>query len=148
VSRFLKQFTLRPLDEIAHLSALRGAELREAKKILAHDATAITHGKAAADEAADAARAAFGSGGDLEGMPTTTVSAEQLAEGIPLTTLLSEVGLTRSRGAARRMIAQGGAYVNDERISDVNHVVRTQDLTKDGILLRVGKKRLHRLIVE
>jgi tyrosyl-tRNA synthetase len=147
VGRFLKQFTFLPLDEIARLEALEGAELREAKRVLAYEATAITHGEGAAQDAAAAAQAAFGTGGDLEAMPTTTVSPSELAAGIPLPNLLAEVELTRSRGEARRLIEQGGAYVNDERVADVDYVVGKADLTEDGILLRVGKKRFHRVVV-
>jgi tyrosyl-tRNA synthetase len=145
--KFLKLFTFLPLAEIARFAELEGAELREAKRVLAYEATQITHGREAADEAAAAAKAVFGAGGDLEGMPTTAVAALELAAGIPLPNLLAEVGLARSRGEARRMIQQGGAYVNDERVTDVDYVVGESDLTKDGILLRVGKKRFHRVTV-
>jgi tyrosyl-tRNA synthetase len=145
--KFLKLFTFLPLAEIARFAELEGAELREAKRVLAYEATQITHGREAADEAAAAAKAAFGAGGDLEGMPTTAVAALELAAGIPLPNLLAEVGLARSRGEARRMIQQGGAYINDERVTDVDYVVGESDLTKDGILLRVGKKRFHRVTV-
>ena len=145
--KFLKLFTFLPLAEIARFAELEGAELREAKRVLAYEATQITHGREAADEAAAAAKAAFGAGGDLEGMPTTAVAALELAAGIPLPNLLAEVGLARSRGEARRMIQQGGAYINDERVTDVDYVVGESDLTEDGILLRVGKKRFHRVTV-
>jgi len=148
VVKFLKLFTFLPLGAIARFAELQGAELREAKRVLAYETTQITHGREAADEAAAAAKAAFGAGGDLEGMPTTTVAASELASGIPLPHLVAEVGLTRSRGEARRMIEQGGAYVNDERVTDVDYMVGEHDLTKDGILLRVGKKRFHRFTVE
>ncbi|MFN2229007.1 MAG: tyrosine--tRNA ligase [Anaerolineae bacterium] len=145
--KFLKLFTFLPLAEIARFAELEGAELREAKRVLAYEATQITHGREAADEAAAAAKAAFGAGGDLEGMPTTAVAASELAAGIPLPNLLAEVGLARSRGEARRMIQQGGAYINDERVTDVDYVVGESDLNEDGILLRVGKKRFHRVTV-
>ena len=71
-----------------------------------------------------------------------------MAEGIQLTAIMAETGLTRSRGDARRMVQQGGAYVNDQRISDVNHVLGEADLTPAGILLRAGKKRFHRLVLD
>jgi len=147
VGRFLKLFTFLPLDEIDRLATLQGAEIRQAKRILACEATHITHGKAAAQGAEAAAGAAFGKGGGAEGMPTTAISPERLAEGINLTTIMADVGLTRSRGDARRTIQQGGAYVNDQRIADVSYVVSEADLTPEGILLRAGKKRYHRLVV-
>ena len=147
VIKFLKLFTFLPFDEIERLGTLRDAEIREAKQMLAYEATRITHGKAAAQEARKAAQAAFGAGGDLDGMPTTSIAAARLADGIQLTALMAEVGLTRSRGDARRMIQQGGVYVNDARVSDVNHVLRERDLTPEGMLLRAGKKRFHRVVV-
>ena len=147
VERFLKLFTFLPLDETARLAALQGAEIRTAKEVLAYEATAITHGQKAAQEARAAAEAAFGAGGDMEGIPTTTIPAGRLAEGIPLPEIMAEVGLTRSRGEARRLIQQGGAYINDQRVSDANHIVGQADGTAEGILLRAGKKRYHRLVI-
>ncbi len=145
VDRFLGIFTFLSDDEIARLSALEGAELREAKRVLAFEATRITHGDAAAQEAEAAAQAAFGGGGDIEAIPSTTIAT--LGEGISLTTLMADVGLTASRGEARRLIQQGGAYINEGRIDDVNYLVGVQDCTPDGILLRAGKKKVHRVIV-
>jgi tyrosyl-tRNA synthetase len=147
VERFLKMFTFMSVDEIGKLATLEGADIRRAKQVLAYETTRITHGKQAANEAQTAAQAAFGSGGDLDGIPTTSVALGHLAEGIPLTALMAETELVRSRGEARRLIQQGGAYVNDARIKDVNHVVGETDLTAEGILIRAGKKRYHRLVV-
>jgi tyrosyl-tRNA synthetase len=152
VERFLKLFTFLPLDEIEKLAALEGAEIRIAKQTLAFKATEITHGTQAAQDAQAAAQAAFGAAGngvgDLDGMPSTNMPRERLTEGIPLTTLLAETELVSSRGQARRLIQQGGAYVNDQRISDVDAVVGKADLTPEGILLRAGKKRYHRVLVD
>jgi tyrosyl-tRNA synthetase len=146
VERFLKMFTFLSLDRVRELSVLEGADIRRAKQVLAYEATRITHGQEAAEEAQAAAQAAFGGGEDLEGIPATPVAPERLAAGIPLATVLAETELVRSRGEARRLIQQGGAYVNDRRIEDVNHVVGEADLTSEGILLRAGKKRYHRLV--
>ncbi len=147
VEKFLKMFTFLPLDEVNRLAALAGADIRQAKHVLAYEATRITHGEDAAQEAASAAKAAFGGGGDIEAMPTTTIAAAQLREGIALAALLADVGLTQSRGAARRLIQQGGAYVNEQRVQDVNRVIEAADLTPEGIMLRAGKKKYHRLVV-
>jgi tyrosyl-tRNA synthetase len=147
IERFLKLFTLLPMDKIQELAALEGADIRRAKQVLAYETTRITHGTQAAEEAQAAAQATFGSGGDLDGIPTTPVTRGRLAKGILLTTLMAETELVRSRGEARRLIQQGGAYVNDERIEDVNRVIGEADLTSEGILLRAGKKRYHRLVV-
>ncbi|MBL7200081.1 MAG: tyrosine--tRNA ligase [Anaerolineae bacterium] len=148
VVKFLKLFTFLPLDEIERLGQLQGQELRHAKQVLAYEATRITHGEDAARDAKATAQAAFGAGGDLDGMPTTIIAADRLPEGIPLVALMTEAGLTRSRGEARRLVQQGGAYVNDERISDVDYLVGEGNLMPDGILLRAGKKRYHRLTIE
>jgi tyrosyl-tRNA synthetase len=147
VERFLKMFTFLSLAQIEELAALEGADIRQAKQVLAYEATRITHGPGAAEEAQAAAQAAFGSGGDLDGIPTTPVARERLAAGIPLTELMAEVELVRSRGEARRLIQQGGAYINDERAEDVDAIVGEADLAPEGILIRAGKKRYHRLVV-
>ena len=148
VEKLLKTFTFLPLDEISRLSALQGAELRAAKKVLAFEATKITHGEAAAAAAQKAAQAAFSSGGDLSAMPTTTIPRNRLQAGIGVLEIFAETGLTQSRGAARRMVQQGGVYVNNRRVTQIEAALSPADLTADGILLRAGKKKYHRLIVE
>jgi tyrosyl-tRNA synthetase len=148
VEKLLKIFTLLPLDEIKRLAALEGAELREAKRVLAFEATALTHGEAEAHAAEDAARAAFAQGGDVSAMPTTTIDFARLEQGLGVLEIFSEVGLTQSRGEARRMVQQGGLYVNDQRIDEAETVLTPTHLTPAGILLRAGKKKYHRLIVE
>ncbi len=149
VERFLKLFTFLPLERIEALSRLEGRDIRQAKQTLAYEATRITHGKEAAQEAQAAARAIFASGpGDLDAMPTSTVSAQRLAEGINVVDLFAEVELSRSKSAARRLLKQGGMYVNDERVTDLEQSVSQADLTPNGILLRAGKKRYHRVQVD
>jgi tyrosyl-tRNA synthetase len=147
VERFLKLFTFRPMDEITRLSALQGAELREAKRILAHEATKITHGAEEAESAQAAAQAAFASGGDLNAMPTTMIPASRLREGVSVVEAFVEVGLSQSRREARRMMEQGGVYVNDQRVQDPETLLTESHVTADGILLRAGKKKYHRLLV-
>jgi tyrosyl-tRNA synthetase len=148
VEKFLKLFTFLPLEEIRRLSALRGSDIRQAKRVLAFEATCITHGQDAAQEAQAAAFAAFGSGGALDAMPTTVISARRLAAGLSPVDLFAEVGLTRSKSEARRLIKQGGMYVNDRRVEGLEHVLSEADLTPEGILLRAGKKKYHRVLVE
>ncbi len=149
VVRLLKIFTLLPLGEIERLGRLEGAELREAKRVLALEATRITHGAAAAADAAATARAAFGGGeGDLDAMPASVIPRAALAAGLSLAAALAEAGLTRSRGEARRLIQQGGVYVNDERVADAEAQLTEADIRPDGILLRTGKKRYHRLAIQ
>jgi tyrosyl-tRNA synthetase len=148
VERLLKIFTFVPLDEIKRLAALEGAELREAKRILAYEATTITHGETEANAAEEAARAAFAQGGDLGAMPTTAIDFARLEQGLGVLEIFTEVGLTQSRGEARRMVLQGGLYVNDQRVDEVEAVMAPAHLTPQGILLRAGKKKYHRLVIE
>ncbi|MCB0218015.1 MAG: tyrosine--tRNA ligase [Chloroflexi bacterium] len=148
VGRFLRTFSFLPLDEIQRLEALEGAGINEAKRVLAYAATAISHGEQAALDAEAAAEAAFGSGSNLDAMPSTTISQAQIEAGIDLLGLFAEVGLTASRGEAKRLMQQGGIYVNDLRVSDPQTRIDRHQLQPDGILLRAGKKKYHRLVVE
>lgn len=148
VEKLLKIFTFLPMDEIRRLTALEGAELREAKRVLAYEATAITHGEEEARAAEQAARAAFTGDGDLSAMPTTTIVRSRLEAGLGLLEILEEAELIGSRGEGRRMIQQGGVYINNNRIDQVTATLTPADLTPEGILLRVGKKKYHRLVVE
>ena len=153
VGRFLKMFTFLSMAEIRQLDALDGSEIRQAKQVLAFQTTRITHGDKAAEEAQATTEAAFGKQGemtesDLNAMPTTPITRDRLAQGISPMELFAEVGLTASRGEARRLIKQGGMYINDQRIDNLEYSVNEDSLTPDGILLRAGKKKYHRLIVE
>ena len=153
VGRFLRLFTFLPLEEIKELESLEGSDIRKAKQTLAFEATRITHGEKEAQEAKLASEAAFGPGQDkteqdMAAMPTTVISRSRLAEGISPMEIFAEVGLTSSRGEARRMIKQGGLYVNDERVESLDEVLNEDSVTADGIFLRAGKKKYHRLIVE
>lgn len=148
VEKLLKIFTFLPIEEINRLSALEGAEIREAKRILAYEATVITHGEDEAKAAEAAAKAAFSSGGDVEAIPTTTLSRSRLQAGLGVLEIFAEVGLTKSRSDARRMLQQGGIYVNDQRVDDVSAELSASDEAVEGILLRAGKKKYHRLIFQ
>jgi len=149
VGRFLRFFTFFSEDEIKRLSALEGAELRAAKEILATEVTRIVHGAAAADEAKQAARALFGgAGGSLDAVPTTAVPAERLEDGIEVVELLVLGSLAPSRGAARRLIEQGGAYLGDRRVDAADSRVTRDQLEQDGVLIRAGKKRFHRFVID
>lgn len=148
VAKLLKIFTFLPVAEIEHLTAVEGAELRQAKRVLAYEATMITHGQAEAEAAAEAAKAAFASGGDLDALPSTTIPYARLEAGLGVLEIFAEVGLTQSRGEARRMLQQGGLYVNDNRIDELEASLSPADATPAGILLRAGKKRYHRLLLE
>ncbi|MCH2393788.1 tyrosine--tRNA ligase [Oceanibaculum sp.] len=141
VGRFLRLFTELPLDEIARLEALEGAEINEAKKVLAFEATKLCHGADAANEAAETARRTFEEGATAEGLPTVEIPQAQLAAGLPAYEALRIAGLAASNGEARRLIKGGGARLNDAVIADENAALSPADLA-DGVLkLSAGKKR-------
>jgi tyrosyl-tRNA synthetase len=118
VGKFLRLFTDLPLDEIARLELLEGAGINDAKIVLATEATALAHGREAAEEAAATARKIFAEGGAAEGLPSIEVPAAELAAGIPAFALFVRAGLAASNGEARRLIRGGGARLNDEVITD------------------------------
>jgi tyrosyl-tRNA synthetase len=146
VERFLAIFTFLPMEQIRQLGQLSGADIRQAKEILAFEATRILHGEAAASKARETSRGLFGRRAVSDAVPSSTVGAEELAAGIPAPEIFQRVGLCRSRGEARRLIQQKGAYVNDVAVSNVDDLVTAEDLVGDSILLRAGKKRYHRVI--
>jgi tyrosyl-tRNA synthetase len=145
VGRFLRLFTDLPLDEVARLEALGGAEINEAKKVLATEATALAHGRAVAEQAAATARATFEEGTRAESLPGITVPASELAAGIPAFRLFTAAGLAASGGEARRLIRGGGARVNDVTIADEARPITAADLRDGAIKLSAGRKH-HRLV--
>ena len=145
VGRFLKIYTYLPMDEIEQLASVEGAALRESKEVLAYEATRITHGQAAADEARQRSRELFGDGA-AQAAPTTTLNVTDLDEAVAVAELFCLAGLSRTRSEARRLIEQGGAYVNGEPVSDPNEIVGRDALLRNGLLLRAGKKRYQRVV--
>ncbi|MGA8494677.1 MAG: tyrosine--tRNA ligase [Xanthobacteraceae bacterium] len=146
VVRFLKLFTVLPLEEIERLAALKGADINEAKKILATAATALVHGQAAADEAAGTARTTFEEGAVSEGLPTAIIPRERFKEGIAITEVLILAGFCRSKSEARRAIANNAIAVNDKRITALDFLIGEKDLTEQNALkISFGRKR-HLLI--
>ena len=142
VGRFLRLFSELPLDEIARLEVLEGAEINEAKKLLATAATAMLHGKDAADAAAETARQTFEQGKLGDDLPVIEVPASDLESGIPAFDLFRRAGLAASGGEARRLIKGGGARVNDTQVKDENAPIGAGDVNADGaIKLSAGKKR-------
>jgi tyrosyl-tRNA synthetase len=140
VGRFLRLFTELPEPEITRLENLKGAELNDAKKILATEATALCHGRAAAEEAFETARRTFEEGVLAEGLPTYELESSRLAAGIPVATLAHLAGLVRSTSDARRAIQGGGLRINDSVISDPRAMASIDDV-KDGVIkLSLGKK--------
>jgi len=166
VKRFLSLFTFLPISEIREVENLRDADLNTAKAVLAFEATRLCHGPEEAEKAFNAAAAMFGSKtipseilpssviprrGDKKGLdssvPSSVYKESDLAEGIAAFKLYQQVGLAQSASAARRLIEQGGAYVNGQRIESTDYPVSLADATDYEILLRAGKKKYHKIIV-
>jgi tyrosyl-tRNA synthetase len=151
VIRFLKLFTFEPLEVIARLEKLQGADLRDAKRLLARSVTAVVHGPAAAAEADAAARAAFSAGGSAQGdetaLPTVRLEASRLSAGLKIVDLLAETGLAPSKSAARRLIAQGGVRVGERKVESLEEVLSAAEIG-GGTLLHAGKKQLRRLVLD
>ena len=153
VQRFLSLFTFLPMNEVRELGKLSGADIRKAKQRLAFETTAIVHGRENAHQAQLAADSLFSSskstaGEDKSNMPSTIIDPERISVGLGIFDIFLETGLCKSKGEARRLQAQGGVYVNDQRIDDPEFCLEESDLQNREILLRAGKKRYHRLILE
>jgi tyrosyl-tRNA synthetase len=161
VGRFLSLFTLIPLDEIEKLGSLKGADIRMAKEILAYEATKLCHGAEEADKARKASQDLFGKGKMIlpsitvseeatvgETAPSYIINAEKLEQGIPAYILFYETGVCKSKGEARRLISQGGGYLNGERIESFDQTINLNDLHNDSLLIRAGKKRYMTVIIK
>ncbi|MGD8542507.1 MAG: tyrosine--tRNA ligase [Desulfobacteraceae bacterium] len=166
VQRFLSLFTLLPMSEIIAAVGLQGAALNSAKAVLAYEATRLAHGSQEADKAYAAAQQIFGSkpvphdllpsstiprqtsaDGD-ETAPSSILSMEGLKKGVPAFKLFHQVGLSDSGGAARRLIEQGGGYLNGNRLETFDYIISDQDLQDGQLLLRAGKKKYHRIVAK
>jgi tyrosyl-tRNA synthetase len=142
VGRFLRVFTDLPVEEIARLEALKGAELNEAKKVLANEATALCHGRAAAEQAAETSRKTFEEAGGMSAnLPTVAIPQADFAAGIGVLAAFTRAGLTSSNGDARRQIAGGGLRVNDEPVADEKLTLSHAHLREGVIKLSLGKKK-------
>ncbi len=165
VIRFLKLFTMLPVDEIDEVKDLKGEELNPCKRILAFEVTSLIHGYDRAIDTYISASSVFGSmeiPEDIlpsskiprkvetfsESIPTMVLPKERIESGILLSELLFEAGLCSSKSAARRLISQGGAYVNDTRIGDIKTILDKSYLDNGAFLLRAGKKRVKRIVFE
>ena len=141
VGRFLKLFTDLPLDEIAKLEALDGAEINEAKKTLATETTAMLHGRDAALAAADTARRTFEEGTLAQSLPSVTIDRAELLAGLGVLAAFVKAGLVTSTGEARRQIKGGGLKINDVVVTDDRAVLHEADLAEGAIKLSLGRKR-------
>ena len=149
VQRFLACFTLLPMDEVIRLGKLKSESVREAKEVLAYEVTRLAHGETEAENARNASRTAFGDEGiDLSAIPTTTIDADRLTGGIPIVNLFCEVGLGGSKSAVRRLIQQGGAYLNGKQVTESDSIITEKHLDDGTLMLRHGKKRFRRVVIE
>ncbi|MCI0683547.1 MAG: tyrosine--tRNA ligase [Gemmataceae bacterium] len=149
LERFLAYFTFLPMDEVRRLSRVEGSALQASKAVLAFEATKLCHGEAEAEKARQASLAAFAkSSDDLSAMPTTVLPRAKLAAGIPIAEVLLQAGLVESKKEARRLIEQGGAYLNGKAVTQLDFTVREDCLENGAILLRHGKKKFHRIVVQ
>src|SRR3989344_1206732 len=149
VERFLKYFTVLPLEQIADMCN-PSEDIRKAKEVLAFEVTKLAHGVEKAIKAGEISKSLFGgSAGSLDSMPTTEIKESILSSGITVVDLFCLSGLTLTKSAAVRLINQGGAYINDVKVSSTKDVVNGNSLTTDGLLiLRKGKKTFHRITIE
>ena len=146
VNRFLKLFTELPLDEIARLSALKGNELNEAKKILAHEVTQLCHGRDVANSVAESARKTFEEGSIGQDLPFIIINKNDLEDGVWVIEAMRKLALIQSNGEGRRLIANGGVKVNDTVINDPEKQLNIADISINGMIkLSAGKKR-HALV--
>ena len=145
VAKCLALLTFLPMDEVRKLGALEGAQINKAKSVLAFEVTKLVHGEVEAVKAQDAAAALFGGGGKSENIPAYEVEGSRLTEGIRVTDLLVEAGMTPSKSEARRAIEQGGVHVNDEKVTMVDASIFAVDLKDGFIMLQRGKKSYCRI---
>jgi tyrosyl-tRNA synthetase len=147
VKRFLALFTFLPMEEVEEYGKLEGADLRKAKEALAFEATKIVHGEKEATKARNASRALFSKEkSDEDSIPTTFIDRKKIDEGIPVFKLFEATGLCSSSSEARRLIEQGGGYLNNKKVDKFDILIKLDDIDKkDEILLRAGKKKFHRI---
>jgi tyrosyl-tRNA synthetase len=164
IKRFMALFTFLPMEEIEKIEGCADSQLNEAKAVLAYETTKIAHGKEEADKAFFAASGIFGekiipksffpsSGIPREtkeisdSLPTSLINKETFQKGLPVFKLFCVAGLTKSGGEAKRLIKQGGAYIDGNRITDIQYIATTADIENNSLLLRAGKKRYHKIII-
>jgi len=147
IPRFLSLFTLLPLEEVWKLGELKGSDIREAKEVLAYEATKLCHGQKEAEHARKASRQLFGQdiSATSSSAPQYAIASVELEKGIPAYMLFEKCGLCKTRGEARRLLSQGGGYLNDKRIEDFDQKIDLNNLVNNTLLIRAGKKKYMRI---
>jgi tyrosyl-tRNA synthetase len=144
----LKLLTFVPMDRIREMETWKDARINEAKKVLAYEVTAIVHGREEADKVHRAAEAIFSKGEDSANMPSATIGRSELKEGINILDLLVRTGFIPSKGEGRRLIQQGGLYLNNARVETIDRIVDESDLKDSRMIVRKGKKSYYRIVAE
>ena len=148
VLKCIRMLTFLPLEQINEMDSWKDAQLNTAKEILAYELTKLVHGEEEAAKAQAAAKALFAGGGDDANMPTTKISQEQLADDkIGILNLMVACKLAASNGEARRLVQQGGVFVNDEKVADPFFAV-TRQMIQEGVRIRKGKKVFHKAVMD
>lgn len=146
VEKCLALLTFLPMDEVKRLGALQGAEINEAKKVLAYEVTKIVHGKEEAEKAKTAAEALFAGGASMENVPTVEITEDEL--GCTIIDLIVNTKILPSKSEARRLIQQGGLTINDEKVTDTNLVITKASFNDKSMLIRRGKKNYNRIVIK
>ena len=146
VEKCLALLTFLPMDEVRRLGALQGSEINEAKKVLAYEVTKLVHGEEEAQAAAKASEALFGAGAMAGAVPTTEISTLEGCKRV--IDLMVKAGLCKSLGEGRRLIAGGGVYVNDDKVTEPDQEVSEKDFGTEGLKIRKGKKAFHRVVLK
>lgn len=144
----LKLITFVPMNEIEELSTLKDAQINEAKKKLAFEVTKLVHGEEEAVKAQQAAEALFGSGGSREDMPTTELTSVELGAGMNILDLMIRAKLIPSKGEGRRLVEQGGVFVNNGKVEDFSHMITSGDFEGNELIIKKGKKVYHRVLLK
>ena len=146
VEKCLSLLTFLPMDEVRRLAALEGSQINEAKKVLAFEVTKLVHGEEEAKKAKEASEALFGSGGNMENVPTSTIGKDKI--GAQVLDILVENKIIPSKAEGKRLIQQGGLTLNDEKITDFSRVLNPEDIIDGSFMVKRGKKKFNRIIVE
>lgn len=147
VEKCLSLLTFLPMEEVRRLGSLEGAEINQAKEVLAYEVTKLVHGQEAADAAQEAAKTLFGQGGAGGNIPSTELPAADFAEGMEVITLLRTTGLITTTSEGRRLIEQGGLTIEEQKITDIKHLVQLSDFTNGKLLIKKGKKSFHQVVL-
>ncbi len=147
VLKCIRMLTFLPLEEIDKMNGWEGAQLNEAKKILAYELTELVHGKKCADEAKEASEALFGGGGNNQNMPSTVISKADFGDGMAILDVMLAAKLIPSKGEGRRLVQQGGVSVDGEKVTDINLVISASSIENNEFIIKKGKKVFHKIVI-